>query len=315
MSLITVLLPVYNGMPFLPDALESLRAQTLRDFRLIVVDGGSSDGSMEYLQQLRDDRVSLFRCKKGLGKQLMLGLHHCNTKFVARMDADDLCAPERLEKQLRFLRDNPSVGLVGTQYRHFVTDLSRNISPRLPLDHEAIYSQLREGRLALVHASMMCKTDSLRSAGGYQVAGSGEDWDMFLRLGELTQLANLNETLYFWRLHAGSVTVRSTADCVLRIKYACDSARRRSRGLSEVSYDTFKSQQQSAITLLLHNIDCYSLLQYRLGLYDLLSEKRLAGAIRLAWAALCSPSRSSNWIRKSCRRYLSSGYKQGVKVA
>lgn len=298
MPLVTILLPVYNGMPFLPHALRSIMTQTLQGFSVLIVDGGSTDGSREFVKQFGDPRVALLESQKGLGTQLMFGLEQCSTEFVARMDADDLCTPDRLQRQLSFLQLNPSVGLVGTQYCHFTSNPSRSIGPPLPTEHSDIYKRLIEGRLALVHASMMCRTEVLRRAGGYRVTGSGEDWDMFLRVGEVAGLANLSETLYYWRLHKDSVTVRSTSDCILRIRFACEAARRRSLALPETSFDDFLSEQRGPVRNVLHQLDCYSLLQYRRGLYELLNANRLSGGARLAWSALCSPSRTTGWIRR-----------------
>jgi glycosyltransferase involved in cell wall biosynthesis len=304
---VTTLLPVYNGMPYLPSALDSLRNQTLRNVVHYVVDGGSKDGSWEYLRTIDDPRIRLFRCEAGLGRQLQLGLDACDTEFVARMDADDLCLPERFEKQLAFLKAEKDVGLVGTQYGQFAEDPSRCIFPPVPAGHDAIYSRLRGGALSLVHPSIMCRTDVLRRAGGYQFAGSGEDWDMFLRVGEISRLANLIEALFLWRVRPSSVSVRQALHCQRRIAYACDGALRRSRNEIEQTYEEFLKSRTSLPAAIVEKLDCYSLQQYKTGLYEYLTGRAVQGVSRLAWSSLCSPSRTVRWVRRYVQRGHSSG--------
>jgi glycosyltransferase involved in cell wall biosynthesis len=297
-AIITTLMPVFNGMPYLPDALDSILRQSVTDITCIVVDGQSTDGSWEYLQTVKDPRLVLAQCPAGLGRQLTLGLDMCETEIIARMDADDLCSIDRFEKQLAFLRSHENVGMVGTQYAHFAHDPQRKICIPLPVSHAEIYQRLLEGRLALVHPSIMCRTEVLRRAGGYRTAGSGEDWDMFLRVGELSELANLDEVVYSWRLHLSSVTSQNAAHCINRIRFACDSARRRADQKSELSYDEFLQGRSGPLQRILDSQDCYSLLQYRRGLYDLLRARFISGSFRLAWSAACSPTRAIKWLER-----------------
>ena len=119
MSLVTVLLPVYNGGPFLPRVLASLLAQTWRDFEVLVIDDGSSDGSAEIAaaHARSDPRVRVLRNERNLGlaRTLNRGLDEARSPLVARQDVDDLSHPERLARQVAFLEAHAEVALVGAQ--------------------------------------------------------------------------------------------------------------------------------------------------------------------------------------------------------
>src|SRR2546423_279818 len=113
--ILTVTLPVYNAMPYLQAAVESILGQTYSDFEFLIIDDGSSDGSADYLRSLRDPRVRLsVRENRGLGATLNELFRNSRTEYVARMDADDICEPRRLEKQMAFLRDHGNVVMLGT---------------------------------------------------------------------------------------------------------------------------------------------------------------------------------------------------------
>ena len=304
MSDVTVLMPVYNAMPYLRQAVDSILDQTLRDFTCLIIDDGSTDGSRQYLDGLKDPRLQVVhRPHCGVGAALSAGLELCQTELLARMDADDLSLPTRLETQVNFLRAHPEVGMVSTQFAYFGLGGRRVLSPRMPCGHRAIYADLLHGRLSLVHGSMMCRTSVLKRAGGYRVEGAGEDWDMFLRMGEAARLANLNESLYLWRVHPGTLTWDHLAKTQLRIQHACQCARRRAQHRAEITFDEFVHRQrarafwQRAATAM----DFYALAQYRRGLIGISNAQPVRGYARLAWAAFCSPGRTSKRMWRAIR--------------
>ncbi len=137
---------------------------------------------------------------------------------------------------------------------------------------------------------MMFRTDALRLAGGYKFADAGEDWDMMLRLAEIRRLANLDEVLYMWRIHPLSVTAQQAGHCQRRIHFACHLAHRRAMGCPEVSYETFLREESSVMGSIRRALEHYAFVQYRRGLYDWLTARRLAGSLRLGWAAMFSNS-------------------------
>ena len=103
MSEISILMAVYNGMPYLPEAVRSIRAQTFEDWTFVIIDDGSSDGTADYLDGLDDPRIRVTHQEnQGLGAALNRGLELCDTEFLARMDSDDIAYPTRLQEQLDF---------------------------------------------------------------------------------------------------------------------------------------------------------------------------------------------------------------------
>jgi hypothetical protein len=113
-QLVTVLLPVYNGARFLQEALDSILTQTFGDFELLVVDGKSDDGTLDILNSINDRRLRIMSERLNLIDSLNVGLEHARGKYIARMDADDVAEPLRLETQVQFLETHPEVVLLGS---------------------------------------------------------------------------------------------------------------------------------------------------------------------------------------------------------
>jgi glycosyltransferase involved in cell wall biosynthesis len=139
--LVSVLLPVRNGARTLPAALASLRGQTFADFEVLLLDDGSDDGSPALASALGDPRIRVLSdgVRRGLAARLNEGVRQARGSFVARMDADDLCFPERLERQLRFLQQHPEVDLAGCRavvFRDGDGGLVGLLQP--PAGHEAL---------------------------------------------------------------------------------------------------------------------------------------------------------------------------------
>jgi len=112
--LVSVIMPVHNGLPHLSKAVESIKDQSYQDWELIVVDDHSTDGSELFLAKEEDPRVSLIVNDQNLGiaKTLNKGLSIASGAFIARLDADDIALPTRLEIQIKYLIDNPEIGLL-----------------------------------------------------------------------------------------------------------------------------------------------------------------------------------------------------------
>jgi glycosyltransferase involved in cell wall biosynthesis len=304
--LVTVVLPTHNGMPYLPQAVASILDQTLRDLSLLIIDDGSNDGTADYLESLTDPRVEVVRgTNRGLGVVLNHALSLCRTEFLARMDADDLSHPRRLEKQLAFLRSRPQVGMIGSQFDYIGGSGKRVPSPPVPCDHNTIMAELLRGNLAMVHASAVFGTAVLRQIGGYRIRGTGQDWDVFLRLGEITRLANYPKVLYSYRLHHQNSGLQRFLAASISIRYACHCAELRRHGESEPTPETFLEQVESSarFSRMMLVLDAYALSQYRLALVDLANERKVRGYARLGWSAICSPRRTLVRMRRALLRF------------
>jgi GT2 family glycosyltransferase len=301
MPQVSILMPVYNGMPYLPEAVESILNQTFQDFTLLIINDGSTDGSGAYLSRLTDPRIKVRQLTRNLGQGAArnIGMAMCDAEFTAMADADDLALPHRIATQLTFLAQHREVGTLGTQCAYLGPSGRTGLWPPMPCNHEEVYGDLLRGRLALCNSTLMCRTDLLKRIGGYRIDGSGEDWDLFLRMGEASKLANLPETLQLIRVHPNSASLRCLPQIRVQIAFACHCAQRRRRGLAELSIDEFRCEL-GARPLWRRAADrtsCYAMGEYRRALLEILSGSEFKGYARLAWSALCSPQLT--WQRLS----------------
>jgi glycosyltransferase involved in cell wall biosynthesis len=204
---VSVVLPVRNGERFLAEAVASVLAQTLTDFELIVVDDGSTDASGAIVEGIADPRVTVLRqAPRGLVAALTTGLAHASAEYVARMDADDVSEPPRLERQLDLLEKRPDVGMVATWVTVVDEDGRELRREVLPPAHEDLVRRLLL-RNPFQHGSVVLRRTALEAAGGYRTDyGANEDYDLWRRLAQRWKLACLPETLYRYRVHPGAVT-------------------------------------------------------------------------------------------------------------
>jgi len=209
---ISVVMSVYNGMPYLPQAVDSILGQTFRDLEFIVIDDGSTDASPTYLaaSARRDPRLIVLRNPGNMGytRSLNRGFGQARGRYLARQDADDLSLPERLELQVTYLEANPDVGLVGTFPRFIDEEGLERPSPHYPLlvDSLQIHEALPDSN-CFRHGSVVFRRRLIERVGLYDPdLEPSEDYDLWLRFSEVTKLANLARPLYLYREHEHSVS-------------------------------------------------------------------------------------------------------------
>jgi len=158
--LITILMPVHNGAAFLTEAINSMLNQSLKDFEFLIVDDASTDQSVAIIQGFKDPRIRLIQSptRLKLSGALNLGLEHAEGRYVARMDADDISLPNRLEIQARFLEQNPGIGLCGSWIQYFGGP-STNILKR-PSHHDEIRAFMLFDT-PFAHPTVMLRRDSI----------------------------------------------------------------------------------------------------------------------------------------------------------
>ena len=209
---VSVILPIYNSERYIVQAIESILSQTWGDFELIGVDDGSKDSTPRLLAEIaaRDARVRIIsRPNTGIVGALNDGLAVARGEFIARMDADDLSLPERFSRQVAFLRAHPEVVAVGCNVLRIDPD-DRPIGPEIfPTDHATILQKLRQGEGGTIpHPGVMMRRSAVEAIGGYRQKFQWvEDLDLYLRLGEVGELANLPETLLSYRFQFESVNM------------------------------------------------------------------------------------------------------------
>lgn len=207
---VTVLLPAYNAARHLRDALESLLGQTFAEFELVVVNDGSTDSTVEILRSCSDPRIRVVEnpANLGLAASLNRGLSIARAELVARMDADDVAHPRRLERQVAHLDAHLDVALLGTQ----AWLIDERGACRGEIAHGRGHDAIRWELLldnAFLHTSVMFRRGVVQELGGYDESFHyGEDFDLWSRLvhSGRWRASNLGERLVESRLHGASMT-------------------------------------------------------------------------------------------------------------
>lgn len=199
---LSVILPVYNGLPYLAGALDSVLCQSFDDFELIVVNDGSTDGSDEVIKKLDDPRIRyLQQSNKGLAAALNRAITVARGTYIARQDQDDVSFPFRFQEQVAFLDSNPDAGMVGTSAAIWIGDTPTGRIHRHPLDDASIrFSLLFDNYF--VHSSVMIRKSVLEEVGGYSEDKSRqppEDYELWSRIMRIHKVCNLPDILLAYR--------------------------------------------------------------------------------------------------------------------
>jgi glycosyltransferase involved in cell wall biosynthesis len=205
---VSVLMAVHNGERHLRPAVESVLAQTFVDFELVVVDDGSKDSTRAILGSYEDPRIRIFANDEnvGLTRSLNRGLGEARGGYVARQDADDISAPERLALQVAYLDRHPEIALLASAYRR-IDDAGRHSGDRpVPLGATAIRWRLLFLN-AFAHSSVMVRRAVVVALGSYdETIDYGEDYDLWSRIAERHEVAALSQRLVAYRRSATSMT-------------------------------------------------------------------------------------------------------------
>lgn len=215
----SVLMSVYNkeNAEFFDISLDSiLVSQTCcPDEFVLVCDGELNlelEAVIEKYEKLCSSVMKVYRKEHGgLGKALNFGLLKCSNPLVARADSDDVCAPDRFEKQLRYLEEHPEIGIVGSFIGEFDTDWKHpNRTKTLPLSHEEL-KEMAKLRNPLNHMTVMMRRDEILRIGSYNNIPYTEDYELWVRaLVNGVRIANVGEVLVHARIGNGMVRRRGT---------------------------------------------------------------------------------------------------------
>ena len=200
---VTVLMSVYNGMPHLKEAVESILKQTFTDFDFLIFDDASIDGSSLLLAEYakKDCRIKIVTNKQnyGLGYNLARGLQVAQTTWIARMDADDIAVPNRLEMQLKYINDNPEVDILGG----YVTDINENgeivSERRFPISNQEIHKLV--WTCPIFHPTVMLRREAILKVGSYSPKlRKRQDYELWFRcVAANLKFANLTTPLIYYR--------------------------------------------------------------------------------------------------------------------
>lgn len=228
LPVISVLMPVYNAENYIKDAVESILNQTLTDFEFIIINDGSTDGTLAILESYAklDGRICLIsRENKGLIDTLNEGITLVKSPLIARMDADDIALPSRFEEQFNYLTSHPDVICVGGA-SIIIDEESRELNLLLlPVSDDEIQNKALLGHCPINHPAAMFSTQAIKSLNGYRKDFyPSEDLDLWLRMGEIGKLANLKNAVIKYRFISNSISGRMAEEQNSTARKACEEA-------------------------------------------------------------------------------------------
>jgi glycosyltransferase involved in cell wall biosynthesis len=209
---VTVLMPVYNGDRYLREAIDSILSQTFTDFELLLINDGSTDGSVAIIESYNDSRIRLMHNERNLGLVATLnkGIDISKGEYIARMDSDDVSLPERLVKQVRLLDEDSSCSVVAVKVIRIDSkgeELGRWKGERAASTAAEICRRLPMV-CCIAHPSVMVRTAVLKKYRYNPMQRHAEDYDLWLRLcSDGHKIEKIDEPLLKYRVHVSQVTV------------------------------------------------------------------------------------------------------------
>lgn len=209
---ITVLMPVYNAAEYIRETINSVLNQTFTDFEFLIINDGSTDESESIIKSYSDPRIRLVNNEQNMKliATLNKGIELAQGKYIARMDADDICLPTRLEKQYQAMEANPDVALCGTGIKMMGKKFFQPVVIKEP---EVIRNVMRAYNV-FFHPTVMFRRSILMEE-GYRYNPNylhAEDYQLFQLMSEKHKLMNVDETLLLYRLSPGGISrVHNTA--------------------------------------------------------------------------------------------------------
>ena len=208
--LLTIGMPVYNAMPWLPEGIESLLAQTVSAFEIIAVVDGGSDGSLEYLRSVHDPRLRILT-QPNLGVTATLNriLREARTPWLVRQDADDVSYPRRVERVLKGIAQHPQAGLIYSLANYHPRERCAGRFRCSRGTPDELRDLVERGYLlSICHSTVALNIAKALQAGGYRMDLHAEDADLWWRMARLSEVWCIPEPLVGFRQNAASVSAR-----------------------------------------------------------------------------------------------------------
>ena len=214
MVTISVVMPTYNtNVSVLREAVDSILAQTFRDFEFLIIDDGSTNESVAYLNTLADPRIRIIRNETNIGvtKSLNIGFREARGKYIARMDSDDISFPERFEKQLAFMESHPDVIVCGSRVKNFTDKLLANQRVRVKKEIEDMESyrvRMLFSNPGPNHPTAFFNREMLIRYNIYydEELVYAQDYGMWLTVSQYGRVCKLPEVLLYYRVHTDQIS-------------------------------------------------------------------------------------------------------------
>lgn len=296
MAKVSVILPIYNAETHLDEAIKSVLHQTYQNVELILIDDASSDQSRDIALRYIGANVKLIENFENVGvaESLNRAISHCNGKYVARMDADDICLPTRLEKQVRFLEDRSQVGVCGTWVKHI--GRYEGVLEKKPVGSQCIKAFMTLDN-PIMHPTVMMRRSVLNEFDFRYDASFErcEDFDLWERISQIVDIDNIPEPLLEFRVHETSVTAVHSDEmwqktyAVLQrgLKRLCIDA-----DSSEIAFHrkVFHGEPLASISELNDAEKWYNYIYLKNSQEGLHDDRALHEALGFAWYTLCRNS-------------------------
>jgi len=233
---VSVVMAVHNGADYLQEAVNSILNQTHRNFEFIIIDDGSTDETADILRKFLkiDQRISIITQNNyGLAKSLNIGIKQAKSRYIARMDADDISLPDRFKLQLAYLETHPEISVLGGQVCFFGKHRSNFPHSQLPQEPQLISQGLKK-YCQLIHPTTMFRKEAIISCGSYRPCFStAQDYDLWLRVDERSKLANLPDVILNYRTHTNQLSVHKLSQQAFCWLAAKESAKYRRQGCND----------------------------------------------------------------------------------
>jgi glycosyltransferase involved in cell wall biosynthesis len=315
-SSISVIVPTFNDVARLSDALRGIVGQTLPPFEVVVSDDGSDDGTEQFVGEFAareangvEVRYVRLSARSGVVAARNRGIAESRGAWIACCDSDDVWAPSKLERQAAFIRDwkgSRRIALLGT-HGYNMNDAKKVISPAImgPTSQEDYEAIRQAGRIFFViHSSVMYSRADFLAVGGYSTEyGAADDFHFFCKMAELGVVLNLPEPLVYYRKRAGSVQLARFWDQQQGLLRLTENQRRRAGGEAPIGSQEFAATLASASLRrrLKRGRRVRGMYYYRLGATDMVNGRRLRGAWKLALAAVMDGGRLRSGVRGALR--------------
>jgi len=212
-------MPVYNGEEFISETIRSVLGQSYDSLELLIVNDGSTDGTEQKILSFRDERIRYIKnpCNKGLIYSLNLALMQMKGLYMARLDADDVCDPERLANQVSMLEADPCLAMCGSYYRVINREGKEQRMVELPVADREIRTYLVFGN-CFCHSSVMLRSEVILQymySENYELC---EDYDLWLRIMKRHKMANIPQPLVNYRVHGANISVKNREGMLRSVK-------------------------------------------------------------------------------------------------
>jgi glycosyltransferase involved in cell wall biosynthesis len=299
---ISVVVPTFNDVGRIGDALESITSQTLPPAEIIVSDDGSNDGTeqfvLQFAQSPRAGKVAVryvrLPSRAGVVAARNHGISVARGEWIAECDSDDMWASTKLEQQVNFIhgwRGRRRIALLGT-YGHNMNDARKVISPAVmgpttEAEYEAV--RRRGGLFFVIHSSVLFRRSDFTAVGGYSTEyGAADEFDFFCRMAERGVVINLPVPLVFYRKRTGSMQLDQFWDKEQGALRVAENQRRRAAGRPPIGREAFAAQlaQAPARVRFRRRRQALGMYHYRAGAAHAVNGRRIRGGLQLLLASL-----------------------------